>query len=137
MMQDGNGDVFTLGTTVPASSVMDLASSREVKLIGIDDTGLAAMKKINPGYTRVTVKAGTYPKQASDVPVIGYATHLIASCSLPENTVYQMVKAIAANTADLTAITNAISGLTPKVMGEDIGVPMHPGAAKFYKEQGL
>jgi TRAP-type uncharacterized transport system substrate-binding protein len=30
-----------------------------------------------------------------------------------------------------------MSGLTPKEMAEDVGVPFHPGAAKFYKEQGI
>ena len=137
MMQDGNADVFTLGTTAPASAVMDLASARDVKLVGVDDATIAAMKKINPGYTAVTIKGGTYPKQDKDTKVIGYATHLIVACSLPEDTVYQMVKTIAANAKDLTAVTSAISGLTPKVMSEDIGVPMHPGATKFYKEQGV
>ena len=36
------------------------------------------MKKINPGYTLVTVPKGTYPKQDQDVKVIGYATHIVA-----------------------------------------------------------
>ncbi len=136
LVKDGHADVFTLGTTVPASSVMDLASARGVKLIGIDDKTLAEMKKINPGYSKLTIKAGTYPKQDKDVDVIGYATHIIAACDLPEDMVYKMVKAMAANVADMAASNKAISGLTPKIMAEDVGVPLHKGAAKFYKEVG-
>ena len=41
------------------------------------------MKKINPGYTLNTIKAGTYPKITQDVKVVGYATHLVVSCKLP------------------------------------------------------
>jgi TRAP transporter TAXI family solute receptor len=136
MMKDGHAKVFTLGTTVPASAVMDLASSRDIKLIGIDAKTLAEMKKINPGYSKLIIKAGTYPKQSKDVDVIGYATHLVASCDLPEEMVYKMVKAMAANVSDMAASNKAISGLTPKIMAEDIGVPLHKGALKFYKEAG-
>jgi len=136
MVKDGHAQVFTLGTTVPSSAVMDLASARDIKLIGIDSNILAAMKKINPGYSKLTVKAGTYPKQSKDVDVIGYATHIVASCDLPEEMVYKMTKTMAANVTDMAASNKAISGLTPKIMAEDIGVPFHKGALKFYKEAG-
>ncbi len=136
MMKDGHAQVFTLGTTVPASAVMDLASARDIKLIGIDAKTLEGMKKINPGYSKLTIKAGTYPKQSKDVDVIGYATHIVASCDLPEEMVYKMTKEMAANVTDMAASNKAISGLTPKIMAEDIGVPHHKGALKFYKEAG-
>ena len=134
LMKDGHAQAFTLGTTVPASSVMDLASARDIKLIGIDDKILASMKKINPGYTKVDIPANTYPKQDKPVSVIGYATQLVVACSLPEQTVYTMAKTLAANVNDMAAVNKAITGLTPKMMAEDVGVPFHPGAAKFYKE---
>jgi hypothetical protein len=37
----------------------------------------------------------------------------------------------------LAAVVKGIAGLDPKRMAEDIGVPFHPGAAKFYKEAGI
>jgi len=136
LVKDGHAQVFTLGTTVPASSVMDLASARDIKLLGVDAKTLAEMKKINPGYSKLTIKAGTYPKQDKDVDVIGYATHIIAACDLPEDMIYKMTKAMATNVADMAASNKAISGLTPKIMAEDVGIPLHKGAAKFYKEAG-
>jgi len=137
MMKDGHAQVFTLGTTAPASAIMDLASARDIKLIPADDKILAELNKMNPGYyKRLIIKAGTYPKQDKDVPVIGYSTHLIVACDLPENTVYQMAKTMAANVDGMAAVVKSISGLTPKDMAADIGVPFHKGAAKFYKEAG-
>ena len=136
LMKDGHAQVFTLGTTIPASAVMDLASGRDIKLLPVDDAGFQAMKKINPGYTLNTVKAGTYPKQDKDVKVIGYATHLIVGCKVPEKEVYGMTKAMATHIADMAAINSAMKTLTPKEMAVDIGVPFHPGAAKYYKEIG-
>jgi uncharacterized protein len=136
MMKDGHAQVFTLGTTAPASAVMDLASARDIKLVPVDDRIMGELKKMNPGYNKLIIKAGTYPKQDKDVPVIGYSTHLVVACSLPENTVYQMVKTMAANVDNMAAVVKAIDGITPKDMALDIGVPFHKGAAKFYKEAG-
>lgn len=136
LLKDGHAQAFTLGTTIPASSVMDLATARDVKLIPVTDAGLAAMKKINAGYNKVVVPAGTYPKQDKDQPVIGYSTHFITQCKLPEDKVYAVTKAMATQVADLAAINKAMAKMTPKDMAEDIGVPLHPGAAKYYREVG-
>jgi TRAP-type uncharacterized transport system substrate-binding protein len=48
-----------------------------------------------------------------------------------------MTKAIADNVSSLAATSKAMSGLTPAKMAEEVGVKFHPGAAKFYKEQGI
>jgi len=135
-VQDGNAVAFFAGTTIPSGAVMDIASARDIKILDLAGD-LDAMKKLNPGYTLNTIPKGTYTKQDKDVRVIGYATHIVASCKLPEDTVYRMAKAISQNTALLGSIVKDIKALTPKGMGEDIGVPFHPGAAKFYKEAGL
>jgi TRAP transporter TAXI family solute receptor len=136
MMKDGHANVFTLGTTAPASAVMDLASARDIRLIPVDDRIMSEMKKMNPGYNKLIIKAGTYPKQDKDVPVIGYSTHLVVACDLPEQTVYGMVKTMAANVDAMAAVVKSIEGIKPKDMALDIGVPFHKGAARFYKEAG-
>jgi TRAP transporter TAXI family solute receptor len=137
LMKDNNAQVFTLGTTVPASAIMDLASARDVKLVPIGDDKFQAMRKLNPGYTKLIIPAGSYPKQTADVQTIGYATHVIARCDLDAEVVYKLLKGMVANKADLTAIAKAMGETTPKMMAEDIGVPLHKGAMKFYKEAGV
>jgi TRAP transporter TAXI family solute receptor len=136
MMKDGHVQVFTLGTTAPASSVMDLASARDIDLVPVDDKTMSELKKMNPGYNKLVIKAGTYPKQDKDVPAIGYSTHIVVACDLPEDMVYKMTKTMAAHVADMAAVVKPIAGLTPKDMAVDIGVPFHKGALKYYKEVG-
>jgi TRAP transporter TAXI family solute receptor len=136
MMKDGHVQVFTLGTTAPASAVMDLASARDVRLVPVDDHTFDFVKKANPGHQRLVIKAGTYPKQDRDVPVIGYSTHVVVACDLAEDLVYQMAKTMAANVDAMAAVVKSIEGLKPKDMAADIGVPLHKGAARFYKEAG-
>jgi TRAP transporter TAXI family solute receptor len=137
LMKDNNAQVFTLGTTVPASAIMDLASARDIALVAIPEDKFQAMRKLNPGYTKLMIPAGSYPKQTADVPTIGYATHVIARCDLDAEVVYKVLKGMVANKPDLVAIAKAMSDITPKMMAEDIGVPLHKGAARFYKEAGV
>ncbi|MFP5406539.1 MAG: TAXI family TRAP transporter solute-binding subunit [Gammaproteobacteria bacterium] len=137
LMKDNNAQLFTLGTTIPGSSIMDLASARDIKLVGMPDDKFKAMRELNPGYTKLTIPAGTYPKQDKNVEAVGYATHLIARCDLDDKVVYEVVKGIVTDKANLTAIAKVMGDTTTKMMAEDIGVPMHKGAEKFYKEQGI
>jgi uncharacterized protein len=136
MMKDGHVQVFTLGTTAPASAVMDLASARDINLVPVDDKTIGVLRGGNCGYTKVVIKAGTYPKQDKDVAAIGYTTHIVVACDLPEDVVYKMTKAMATNVNDMAAVVKPITGLTAKDMAVDIGVPFHKGAAKYYKEVG-
>jgi TRAP transporter TAXI family solute receptor len=136
LMKDNNAQAFTLGTTVPASSIMDLASARDIKIVSIPEDKYQAMRKLNPGYTKLVIPANSYPKQTTPVQTIGYATHLVARCDLDAEVVYKVLKGMVENQADLVAIANAMTGLTPKLMAEDIGVPLHKGAERFYKEVG-
>jgi TRAP transporter TAXI family solute receptor len=136
MMKDGHVDVFTLGTAAPSSAVMDLANSRDVALVPVDDETMKGMREMNPAYNKLMIKAGTYPGQDTDVPAIGYFTHVIVACDLPDDLVYTMVKTMAENIPDMAAVSSSMSNLTPQVMATEMGVPLHPGAAKYYKEVG-
>ncbi len=55
MLKDGHAQVMTLGTTAPASAVMDLASARDVKLVPVDDKTMNELKKQNPGYNKLII----------------------------------------------------------------------------------
>lgn len=133
-LKDGQAQVFTLITTVPASSVMDLASARDIRVLEIPDEKLKALQKLNGGYDKRIIKAGSYPKQDKDIQTIGTWTHLMARCDLPNDLVYKITKTLAENTGALGAVVKAVEGLTPKDMATDIGVPLHPGALKYYKD---
>jgi TRAP transporter TAXI family solute receptor len=135
-MKDNRMQAFALGTGIPASSLMDLASARDIRLI--DMTSIYEdMRKINPAYKLVTIPKGTYPKQDKDVQVIGYYTHVIAACALPEETIYKMTASILANKDRMASVYKELNKVTPQIMAQDIGVPFHPGAARWYKEQGI
>lgn len=136
LMKDNNAHAMTLGTTIPASSVMDLANSANIRMIGLDDELMSEMQSRNPGFQRLAVPANTYPGQGEEVQVIGYATHVVARCDLSADIVYGMLDNVMANFGDLQAIAGAMRGIEPAQMAADIGVPMHEGAERWYREQG-
>jgi TRAP transporter TAXI family solute receptor len=135
-MKDGHAVAFGLGTQVPAGAIMDLASARPIKLLD-QSSSYAGMRKLNPGYTPLTIPKGSYPGQDQDVHVVGYATHIFVSCKLPADEVYTMTKTLVGNTKTLASIAKAIGKQQMADLATDIGVPFHPGAAKFYKEHGI
>jgi hypothetical protein len=133
-LKDGHAQVFSLITTVPASAVMDIGSARKINVLVVPDEKLRALQKINKGYDKRVIKAGSYPGQDKDVQTIGTWTHLIMRCSTPEDLVYKVTKALAKSTDDLGNVVSAVKGLTAKELAIDVGVPYHPGARKFYRE---
>lgn len=138
LMQDNNSEVFTLGTTIPASSVMDLANSADIRLVELDEAFIERMREeINPGYTAIAIPAGTYPGQDEEVTAVGYATHIVARCDLDAAVVEGLLSEMWENRQDLAAIASVMEGVTLEGMAEDIGVPMHEGAAAFYEANGV
>lgn len=135
MLRDGQAQVFTLGTAIPASSVMDLGSARRITLLDLSGS-LEAMRRINPGYIGVTVPANTYPGQTEPVTTIGYSTHLIVRCDQPEERVFRMVELLHRNLQDLANVNRDLGRTTPRDMAADVGVPLHPGAARYFRSIG-
>jgi hypothetical protein len=133
-MKDGHVQVFSLITTVPASAIMDLGSARKINVLAVPDDKLKELQKINKGYDKRIIKAGSYPGQDKDVQTTGTWTHLMMRCSTPEDLVYKVTKALANNTEQLGNVVAAVKGLTVKELAIDVGVPYHPGARKFYRE---
>jgi TRAP transporter TAXI family solute receptor len=133
-LKDGHAQVFTLITTIPASAVMDLGSARKITVVPVPDDKLRELQKINKGYDKRIIKAGTYPGQEKDIQTIGTWTHLMMRCSTPEDLAYKVTKALAANTENLGNVVAAVKGLTTKELAIDVGVPYHPGARRFYRE---
>ena len=133
-LKDGHAQIFTLITTVPASAVMDLGSARKISVLAVPDDKLRALQKLNKGYDKRTIKAGSYPGQDKDIQTIGTWTHLIMRCSTPDDLVYKVTKALAENTVQLGNVVAAVKGLTPKDLAIDVGVPYHAGARRYYRE---
>jgi len=62
---------------------------------------------------------------------------VLTDSRVDDETVYKVVKAIAENGQKLAASAGEFKALDPKLMGQSaLPVPYHPGAIKYYTEQG-
>ncbi|MBI4628129.1 MAG: TAXI family TRAP transporter solute-binding subunit, partial [Candidatus Rokubacteria bacterium] len=126
-------------TVVPASFVLDLGSTMKLRMIPVSDAEFAKIQKVNPGFVRHVIKAGTYAEQGitDDVRTFQSPTILIASAKTSADVIYKVTKAIVEGRADFTHVNKVMAGVTAKDMAQDYGMPFHPGAAKYFKEIGV
>jgi uncharacterized protein len=137
MAKDGQVDAIFSITAVPAGAFLDLANSRRAYFIPITDEQMAKTKEMNPGWNRLSIPPNSYPEQSEEVPIGGFAMHMLSNCeTMSEETAYNVVKAIANNVGELGSVNKALSKFTVKDLARDVGMPMHPGAEKYYKEAG-
>ncbi len=134
LMKDGHAHAFLLGTTIPASSVMELAADRKIRLLALPEDKIKGFEKINAGYIKRVIPKGTYRGVDHDVLAVGNFAHLIISAKLPEDLVYKITKALVSELPGFGNIVRDMKGVTPKDLALDIGVPFHPGALRYYKE---
>lgn len=135
-MKDGLVDAFTFATAIPASVLMDLASVRDVKIISLDEKTIQYMREKNSANIASAIPVGTYEGQDEEVQTIGTATHMMVPSTMSDDLAYKLTKAIVENREKLGEAHVTYKGLTPEIMATDIGIPMHPGAEKYYKEVG-
>ena len=136
LIKDGHSDAWMLCTTIPQSSIIEVASSRKIRLISLPDDKIKAMQKLNAGYLRRDIPKGTYPGVDYDVHGFGFFTHLIISAKLPDDLVYKITKTLVNNLPRFADVVKDMKGVVPKDLALDIGIPFHPGALKYYKEIG-
>jgi TRAP transporter TAXI family solute receptor len=136
-----NRQAFAAGwfTVVPASFILDLGSAMKLRMVPVSDAEFAAIQKINPGFVRHTVKAGTYKDQGitEDVQTFQAPTILVASSKTPADVIYKVTKAIVEGRDSFAAVSPVMKGVSPADMAQNFGMPYHPGAAKYYKEAGI
>ena len=93
--------------------------------------------KNNPGYIYGKIPASAYKSLDQDIPTLGIVTSMIVHKDLSDDLVYKMTKVFWDNHAEFVKV----KGVWKKVLMKDAvngaAVPIHPGAAKYYKEQGV
>jgi TRAP transporter TAXI family solute receptor len=136
-MMDRRADGLSTSTIWPTGVVTELAVSRPIKLIDIDDAGYKKIQAINPGLKRYTLPAGTYKGQDKPVKGVGSMTALIVNESMSDADAYWITKVLADNIKDVQGLHKGMRSMTVKSMAQVEGIPMHPGAARYYKEMGL
>lgn len=116
------------------AAIKDLASSQEITIVSVPAD---VVEKIGAPYIAGVIPAGTYQGQAEDVPTAAVVNFLVTSEDLSEEVVYQMTKLLFENLDKLQAAHSAAGGIRLEDAPKGSPIPLHPGAERYYKEQGL
>lgn len=136
MLQNGTLDGAWIMSGAPAAAVTQ-ATTSGCKLVGISDDIIAKLQAEYPWYAAYTIKAGTYPNQNEDMQTTAIKMVMFCSADLDEQTVYDLTKTLWENIDALGESQSNLKGLTAEEAVKDIAsLPLHDGAAKYYKEVG-
>ncbi len=137
MAKDGQVDAIFNITAVPAGGYLDLANSRRTWHVPITDEQFAKAKEKNAGWVRTPIPANAYPNQEQPVPIASFPMHIIVNCdTMSEETGYNIAKTLFTRVKELGAVNRSLAEFTGKELAIEVGLPMHKGAEKFYKEAG-
>ncbi len=136
-----NGQVKGIGTPagVPVGAVSQLmaAAGDSVTLLNFTEDQMAMADGGKGLWTPYTIAAGTYPGQDADVQTIAQPNFLATSADVSEENVYLITKTVYENLPFLQAIHPATKAMAIERAIAGLPLPLHPGAARYYKEVGV
>jgi TRAP transporter TAXI family solute receptor len=139
-MMDGRIVGANLVAGPPVAAVTQLfaqVGGKNVTVLDFSNEELEKLHKAYPIWTRYVIKGGTYPGQEKDIRTVAQPNFLACRPDLPEETVYLITKTIFENLSFLHNIHKATMAMTLRRATTGLPVPLHPGAAKYYKEKGI
>ena len=127
--------VTMLGAPVPAIQKVD--AKEPVTFLGLSPEQMEAIRKAMPDFGPAKIAAGTYRLMDKDYVTVGVPNFAIGRVDLPDDLVYQLVKAVFENQPRLVKATLAASDTLPQNVVKDAFLPFHPGAVRYYREIGI
>lgn len=137
-IQDGQLDAFLTVTGAPSSGIAQLASIAGLRLLSIPEEVQKAVTEAAPFYFSSPIAANTYEGQDYEVNTLAVGAQWLVSSDQPDDLVYGITKALW-NETSAKLISNHAKGkdVTADTALDGRGIPLHPGAEKFYKEAGM
>lgn len=135
---DGKIDGFFYGVGHPSANIQDPTTTCGAKITPLTGEAVDALVEKYPYYAKVDIPGGLYNNNDEDIPTYGVLATFVSSSDVPDEMVYQVVKAVFDNFDDFRKLHPAFAHLDKKDMIADgLSAPLHPGAEKYYKEKGL
>ena len=135
-LKNGQIDAAFIVAGAPTTAVADLATTKSVNLVSLDDEHIAKLLESSPYYTKCVIPAETYG-MAGDVTTVGVSAVVLVRDDVSEDAAYALCADIFDNAASLVD-THAKYGEISLDYGASMtAVPYHAGAAKYFAEKGF
>ena len=138
-LQNGTVSGVNMPGGAPVGALTRAFAALGDDLTVLDFTDEQIMKANGEGslWTRFVIPAETYPNQAKDINTIAQPNFLAVRADVDEDAVYQITKTMYENLPFLHNIHKATKAMALEKALSGLPAPLHPGAAKYYREAGL
>jgi TRAP transporter TAXI family solute receptor len=128
--------VYTVGH--PNGSIKEATTSCDAVIVSVTGKEVDELVEKNAYYRKAIIPGGMYRGTDTDTPTFGVGATFVSSAKVPENVIYEIVKAVFENFEEFQKLHPAFATLKKEEMIKDgLSAPLHDGAAKYYKEAGL
>jgi len=137
-LREGEIDGFFFVAGTPATAVQELAEEALIDLVPIAGPEIDKLLKDQPFFAHQSLPRGTYPG-IPDIETLSVGAQWIVSEKVPEETVYAITKALWHPTTRQLLDKGHPKGsqiVLEKAL-DGLGIPLHPGAERYYREVGL
>ena len=137
-LRNGKIDAYFVVTGYPTGSIVELASNTPIKLVPIDGAGAETLKSKYGFFASGTIPAGAY-EGVGDTQTVFVGAQWITGAKESEDLIYKITKALWNKESRKLLDVGHAKGkaITVETALDGIGIPLHPGAEKYYKEAGL
>ena len=135
-IRDGDIDAGFWSVGPPTSSILNLAATRDIRLIGLSDEEIANAQEVEAVFAPYELAAGMYDGMDEAVQTIGIPNVLVVNADMDEELAYQLTQLLFENTDELIAVHPAANDTTIEFTMNSTPVPLHPGALRYFEEVG-
>ena len=137
-LADNNVDAIAFIVGHPNGSIQEATTTVDANLIPVSGPEVDALVDKNPYFSKAVIPGGMYPGNPDDVETFGVRATFVSSTDVPDEVVYQVVKAVFENFEDFKKLHPAFAQLEKEeLITAALSAPLHPGAERYYKEAGL
>lgn len=138
LLRDNRVDAVLFATCAfPHSAIIELSTVRDIRILGFTEEEVKRIREVESSFTPFIMPAGTYEGQDEDILTVADNEVLIVNKDVSDDVAYAMTKSIIENIKVLGDVNAALKDLVPKNMAQEFGIPVHPGAQKYFEEVGL
>lgn len=136
-IRDGTVDAGFWSAGPPTSSIMDLATAREIRLIPLSDEEVERTHAVDATVRRDSIPAGAYRGQDQAVPTLSTPNVLVVRADMPEDLAYSLVETLLGARDELARVHPVAARISAEYTLGVSPIPLHPGVVRYMREQGL
>lgn len=135
-LKDDKIDAAFIVAGAPTTAITDLSTTKTAYLVSMDEEHVNKLIETSPYYTKATIAADVYGLE-SDTTTVSVGAVVLASNYISEDAIYGFTKSLFDGKENNAEAHAKYEELSLEEAASVKGVPYHPGAAKYYEEQGI